>query len=168
MNFEQLFDSITKFKQYFEMKDLQLEDSISSWLYNAVKLTGMWLSVAFFTVTAMYFITNQNLIWGNIFTIVAGLIIYNILPFLNMKWHLINTLGVSIVAGNFMGLLSSGIAGKETSIWFLISVLIGMIFGICLIYTADKFRTLEIAKAKAELQLAREKSLRERTGCTEL
>lgn len=163
MKLEQFFDEIKKFKQKFTQKDLQLEDDISSWIYNAAKLTGMWLVVVFFVITAMYFITNQYLISGNVFMILAGFSIYIILPFLNMKWHFLNTLGVSIVAGNFMGFLSSGMAGGETSVWFyLIPSIIGMIFGACLIYTADKFRTLEIAKQKADLQMAREKSLRER------
>jgi len=167
MNINDIFDEILKFKQKFKQKDLQLEDSFASWVYKAIKLTGMWISVVFFAVTAMYFVTNQYFMLGNIFTILAGLSVYMILPWLNMKWHLINTLGVSIVAGNFMGLLSAGVGGKETSVsFYLIPVIIGMIFGACLIYTADKFRQLEekeraekqkeLLKARADKKKARE------------
>ena len=157
MNLDQFFDAIFKFKLKFKQKDLRLEDSISSWIYNAASLTSMWLTVAFFIVTALYLVFNQYLIWGNIFVILSGLSIYMILPFLNMKWHFINTLGVSLVAGNFMGLLVAGAAsGPPASIWFyLIPVIIGMIFGACLIYTADKFRNLEIQKQSADENKAR-------------
>lgn len=160
MNLDKFFDEIKKFKLKFKQKDLQLEDSISSWLFNAVKLTGMWLSVGVFVVTAIYFVTNQYFISGNVFTILAGLSVYMILPVFNMKWHLITTLGYSIIAGNFMGLISAGIGGKETSLWFyLIPVIIGMIFGVCLIHVADKFRELEVAKTRTDRQKARERCL---------
>lgn len=141
MTINNIFDEILQFKQKFKQKDLTLEDSCQTWIYNVAKLTTMWLSVFTIAIATMYFLFNQYFMTGNVFLILTGLLIYMIFPFQNMKWHLINIFGFSFVVGNFMALLST--VSIEVSIWHTIPTIIGMIFGVCLICVADKFRKLE-------------------------
>lgn len=142
-NLDVIFEKITNFKQKFKQKEyIQLEDTVLNLMTKAVKLTMLWACVISVIILGIGFGVCGHAIFGSIFLVIGGTLIWIAMPTFTKKWELIGVFGTILIIGNIVGLLGSMFESFATG-WHVIFSILMIIFGGCLLYVADNLDTLE-------------------------
>ncbi len=146
-NLDIIFEKITNFKQKFEQKEyIQLDDTVLNLMTKAIKLTMLWVCIISVAILGIVFVVCGHAIFGSIFFVIAGTLFWVTLPNLTKKWELIGTFGIVLIVGNIIGIMGSLVVENFITGWHLVFSILIIIFGVSLLYVADRLEILERKK----------------------